>query len=49
MTMNEHENDDFTASDDARRRPARRPMSAATLGAFGAGAMLVVILLYLAY
>ena len=47
--MNEHENDDFTASDDARPRRARQSMSAATLGAFSAGAMLVVILLYLAY
>lgn len=49
MDMHKDENDDLKTTDEARLRPARRPVSAATLGAFGAGAVLVAILLYLAY
>lgn len=47
--MSDRDTDDIEAPVSAEPRRARRPVSAAALGAFSAGVMLVVILLYLAY
>jgi len=50
--MSEPDSDDLADLDSAEpltAPDARRPLSAALLGAFGAGVVLIVVLLYLAY